>query len=158
MSTATNPNVAGRPAVRVSPRGAARRTAPRRGAALLEFAIIMPVLLIVVLGMIEIGRAVMVTEVLTHAARMGARTAAISSGSTSGALTAANKVLTDSGINGATVQVYVNGSSLKDASTAVSGDEIAVTISEPYANVTWLSNPKYLNGKNLNARVVMRKE
>ena len=143
-----------------------RRTAPgrraaqarRRGAALVEFAIVTPVLLVLVLGMIEVGRAVMVTEVLTYAARMGARTGSISSGSTAGAVAAANRVLTDSNLPGATVQILVNGSSVNDAATAKSGDEITVNVSIPYANVTWLSNPEYLNGKSLSGRVVMRKE
>jgi Flp pilus assembly protein TadG len=130
----------------------------RRGAALVEFAIVTPVLLVLVLGMIEVGRAVMVTEVLTYAARMGARTGAISSGSTANAKTAANAVLTDSGITGATVNVFVNGSNLTDASAAKSGDQIAVSVTIPYANVTWLSNPEYLDGKTLSGRVVMRKE
>lgn len=135
-----------------------RADGSRRGAALVEFAIVTPVLLVLVLGMIEIGRAVMVTEVLTYAARMGARTGAISSGSTAGATAAANAVLTDSGVTGATVQVFVNGSSVTDASNAKSGDQIAVSVTIPYANVTWLSNPDYLEGKTLNGRVVMRKE
>ena len=135
-----------------------RPAGDRRGAALVEFAIVTPVLLVLVLGMIEIGRAVMVTEVLTYAARMGARTGAISSGSTAGATTAANAVLTDSGINGATVTVFVNGSSVTDASAGKSGDQIAVSVTIPYANVTWLSNPDYLEGKTLSGRVVMRKE
>lgn len=141
-----------------SRRATARRRPARRGAALVEFAIVTPVLLVVVLGMIEVGRAVMVTEVLTYAARMGARTGAISSGSTSGATTAANRVLTDSNIAGATVQVFVNGSAVTDAAAAKSGDEITVSVTIPYANVTWLSNPEYLEGKTLSGRVVMRKE
>jgi Flp pilus assembly protein TadG len=154
MSPVTSANPA-----RGSERNAGPRRRPaRRGAALLEFAVVMPVLLIVVLGMIEIGRAVMVVDVLAYAARLGARTASISSGSTSGATSAAGKALTDSGINGATVTVAVNSSTVTDAAAAVSGDEIAVTVNVPYANVTWLSNPQYLNGKNLTARVVMRKE
>lgn len=135
-----------------------RRSARRSGAALVEFAIVTPVLLVLVLGMIEIGRAVMVTEVLTYAARMGARTGAISSGSTAGAKAAANTVLSDSGITSATVTVYVNGSSVTDAAAAKSGDKISVTVTIPYANVTWLSNPDYLQGKTLKGQVVMRKE
>lgn len=131
---------------------------PRRGAALVEFAVVSPVLLILVLGMLEIGRAVMVTEVLTYSARMGARTGAISSGSTANAKTAAEKVLTDSGVSGATVQVMVNGSTGVDASAAKSGDEIAVSVTVPYANVTWITTPDYLDGKTLSGRVVMRRE
>jgi Flp pilus assembly protein TadG len=48
-----------------------------RGAAMVEFAIIAPLLLLVVFGIIEFGRAYNAQNSLTHAAREGAREYAI---------------------------------------------------------------------------------
>ncbi|MBA3312767.1 MAG: pilus assembly protein [Planctomycetaceae bacterium] len=134
-----------------------KRVTRRRGAALVEFAVVAPVLIIFVMGMLEIGRAVMATEVLAHAARIGAREGSITTGTTSSVTSAVNDLLTAAGINGATVSVKVNGGST-EVGSAKAGDEIAVSVTVPYANVTWIGNPKYLAGKNLSGRCVMRRE
>ena len=48
-----------------------------RGQALVEFALVLPILLILVLGIIEFGRAWNLHQTITHAAREGARLAAV---------------------------------------------------------------------------------
>lgn len=53
------------------------RTRRRRGASVVEFALVAPVLLLVVFAMVEFGRAIMVQQALTNAAREGARTASL---------------------------------------------------------------------------------
>ena len=50
-----------------------RRT--RTGAAVIEFAVIGPLLVLLILGVIEFGRMVMVQQILTNASREGARRA-----------------------------------------------------------------------------------
>ena len=45
----------------------------RRGASTVEFAFVAPVFFVMVLGIFEIGRACMVTELLTEAARRACR-------------------------------------------------------------------------------------
>ena len=45
----------------------------RRGAAAVEFAVVAPVFFILIFGMIEFGRMVMVQQVITNASREGAR-------------------------------------------------------------------------------------
>ena len=57
---------------------AAGRTAPppsRWGVAATEFAIVAPVFLLLVIGILELGRALMVQQVLINASRVGARQA-----------------------------------------------------------------------------------
>jgi Flp pilus assembly protein TadG len=51
----------------------------QRSQALIEFALISPVLLLLLFGIVDIGRAVFFYDTLSHAAREGARTAAIAS-------------------------------------------------------------------------------
>jgi len=51
-----------------------------RSQALIEFALISPVLLLLVFGIIDIGRAVFYYDTLNHAAREGARAAVLASG------------------------------------------------------------------------------
>jgi Flp pilus assembly protein TadG len=55
-----------------------RLRAADEGQALIEFALVLPVLLIMIVGIIEFGRAWNLHQVLTDAAREGARKAAIS--------------------------------------------------------------------------------
>jgi TadE-like protein len=54
---------------------ASKRRAGQRSQALIEFALISPVLLLLLFGIIDIGRAVFYYDTLSHAAREGARTA-----------------------------------------------------------------------------------
>lgn len=56
-----------------------RRHETQRSQALIEFALISPVLLLLVFGIIDIGRAVFYYDTLTHAAREGARAAVAAS-------------------------------------------------------------------------------
>ena len=47
----------------------------RRGAATVEMALVLPVFFMVMLGIVEVGRAFMVSQLLTNAAREGSRVA-----------------------------------------------------------------------------------
>jgi len=55
----------------------------RRATAAVEFAIVAPVFLLMVFGMIEYGRMVMVQQIITNAPREGARTAVLAGATTS---------------------------------------------------------------------------
>ena len=48
-----------------------------RGNSVIEFALILPILLLIVFGITEFGRAIMVTNMLNSASREGARLAAV---------------------------------------------------------------------------------
>jgi len=94
-----------------------------RGAAAVEFALVLPVLLLLVLGMLEFSRAYNVQISLTNAAREGARVmaihddltmaknAAIAAAAPSAALTAAQVTVTPSSCSatpGATVKATIS--------------------------------------------------
>jgi Flp pilus assembly protein TadG len=57
--------------------GSGHRRSDERGTALIETAIIMPLLLFIAVGIFEFGRAYQTSQVLTNAAREGARVAVL---------------------------------------------------------------------------------
>jgi Flp pilus assembly protein TadG len=76
-----------------------------KGQSLVEFALVVPLLLILVFGIAEFGRAWMTRNILTGAAREAVRVLAVPApaGGISAATTRANQVLTSAGITTATV-------------------------------------------------------
>ena len=125
----------------------------RRAAAVVEFAIVAPVFFLLVLGMVEYGRMVMVQQVITNASREGARQAVLD-GATSAEVSAlVNSYLASGSISGATVTVAPD-----PPTGAEFGDPVTVTVSIPFSQVSWLPSPMYLGGKTLTASTVMRCE
>jgi Flp pilus assembly protein TadG len=112
----------------------------RKGAAVVEFALIMPLLCTVTLGMLEIGRGQMVGRILDNAAQNGAQVASLSTSSNSTVTTQINSVLTAGNLTpgNATITILVNGASA-DVSTASANDKITITVSIP-ASSTSLTN------------------
>jgi Flp pilus assembly protein TadG len=125
----------------------------RRATAAVEFAIVAPVFLLLVFGMIEYGRMVMVQQIITNASREGARTAVLDGATTSSVTSAVNNYLTSGAISGGTVTV-----SPDPPSSAEYGDPVTVTVSVPFSEVSWLPSPMYLGGKTLTSATVMRRE
>jgi len=79
-----------------------------RGQGLVEFALILPIFLLLLFGMVEFGRAWMTKNILTGAAREAVRRAAVQvdfASSDSAAQQRAQEVLNSAGIYGATVTV-----------------------------------------------------
>jgi Flp pilus assembly protein TadG len=132
-------------------------TRPRRAAAVVEFAVVAPLLFALVLGIIEFGRAMMVLELLNNAARAGCRAGVLSGSSNTDVNSAITTALTGSGVNSPSTTIDVNGSQA-DVSTAQTGDTISVTVSVGADAVTWLPVPQFLGGKTLTGIVAMRRE
>ena len=125
----------------------------RRAAAAVEFALVAPVFFLLVLGMIEYGRMVMVQQVITNASREGARQAVLDGATTAEVQTVVNNYLASGSITGATVTVTPN-----PPTNAEFGDPVTVSVSIPFSQVSWLPSPMYLGGKTLIATTVMRRE
>jgi Flp pilus assembly protein TadG len=125
----------------------------RLAAAAVEFAVVAPVFLLLVFGMIEYGRMVMVYQVLTNASREGARASVLDGATTSSVNTTVTNYLTDAFISGATVTVSPN-----PPSGAQYGDPVTVTVSIPFSQVSWLPSPMYLGSRTLASTTVMRRE
>ena len=131
--------------------------ARRPAAAVVEFAFVAPLLILLLLGMIEFGRAMMALELLNNAARNGCRLAVVN-GSTNDQVTqAVTSTLNNTSVSGATPTILVNGSQA-DVSSASTGDTITVTVSVPADTISWLPTSFFLSGKNLTGTAVMRRE
>lgn len=79
-----------------------------RGQGLVEFALVVPILLLLVLGLVELGRAWMTRNVMTGAAREAARIYVVpDGGGDNAAKTRAWEVLAGAGITGANASVGI---------------------------------------------------
>ena len=77
----------------------------QQGQSLVEFALLLPMLVVILFGTVEFGRLWMTMNVLTGAAREGARVAAVTAPNTAQVQTAVNNVLSGASITGATITV-----------------------------------------------------
>ena len=137
-------------------RARTRGAIPRRGVTAVEFAVVSPLVFLAFLGMIELGRGLMVVHLLTNASRMGCRSGVIEGTSTATITSAVTANLTGVGVTGETVTVQVNGS-VTEASAANATDEITVSTSIPVSSITWLPFARYLTG-NLSGQYTLRRE
>jgi Flp pilus assembly protein TadG len=143
------------PAAGVSSRSTLRERG-RAAAASVEFAVVAPAFFLFVLGMVEVGRGLMVQHLLLNAARQGCRAGILPSGSNTQISSAAAATLAPASITAQSVSVTVNGASA-DASTANSGDDVTVSVSVPVSSVTWVPVGSFLSG-NLTAQYTLRKQ
>ncbi len=130
-----------------------RTQSNRQGAAMIEFAIVAPLMILFTLGIIEMGRMTMVKQVLTNISREGARMATLTDATNASVQTQVQTLLTGSNINGATITF--NPSVI---SSAPSGSLVTVSISIAAENVSWLNTPLFMSGKSLSASTSMRRE
>ena len=125
----------------------------RRGVAAVEMAFALPLLIVLIFGMIEVGRALMVQQVLTNASREGARVA-VTGDATAETVSSAVQTYATPLIN-AQVTVTITP---EYPSLAASGTPITVEVSVAYENVGWLPTPGYLEDATISTSSVMRRE
>ena len=116
----------------------------------MEFAIVAPLLFLLIFGLLEFGRIIMVHQILTNASREGARRGVLEQATASEAQMFATDYLTNSTISGATVTVLP-----EDLSEVGFGDPVTVTVSIPYGQASWLPTPEPLASLNLSATSTM---
>lgn len=130
-----------------------RRRTDRRGAALVEFALVAPIFLAFVVGSVELGRALVVQEALTNASREGARVGTLDGATSSDVTNAADTYLSAVSISGATTTVTPS-----DPGTTAAGTQVTVSVSIPYASVSWVPSPWFLKNATLTATTVMQRQ
>ncbi len=139
----------------------------RRGAALVETAIVLPIFFMVVLGIIEFGRAFMVAQLLNNAAREGTRIA-IMAGSTNTEVETAVQNFVASSVGVATADVDVDitvtaatgnptPSPANDVSVARKRDLCEVVVTVPFTKVNYMP-AKFLVSASLTGQSAMRHE
>jgi Flp pilus assembly protein TadG len=131
----------------------------RLGGAVVEFAVIAPLLATIVLGTVEVTRAIQVKNVLTDTARSGCRIA-IENGATSDSVKDnINTILTSNGIDTklATTTILVNNKNV-DVSTATKYDIISVKIALPIAGVNWVTPLFFANTAVESETLVMMRQ
>jgi Flp pilus assembly protein TadG len=114
---------------------------PRRGVAAVELAVLLPMICILLLGLWEVGRMVEMQQLLTNAAREGARQAV--TGNTTMTNAAVQQVVTqylsEAGLPTQNCIVTVTDltNPALDVSQAQYLDRIQVTVSIPYQDCQW---------------------
>ncbi|MEQ1824958.1 MAG: TadE/TadG family type IV pilus assembly protein [Pirellula sp.] len=129
-----------------------KRSVIRTGAALVEFALVAPLMILFTLGLIDIGRMTMVKQLLVNASREGARRATLPNATSFGVESEVQQMLTNSGVTG-TVSL---SPALLTASAP--GSTVTVTVSANANSVSWLGTSMFMAGKMLTASTSMRRE
>jgi Flp pilus assembly protein TadG len=126
----------------------------RRGAAVVEMAVIAPVFFIIVIALVEFGRMLMVHQVVTNASREGARLAVLESATPQQVQDLVDSYMSNASVSGSTMTM--NPSSLDNLAL---GQPITVTVSIPYASVTWFPSSWFgLDSVQIESSTVMRAE
>jgi Flp pilus assembly protein TadG len=130
----------------------------RSGVTTVEFAFVAPIFFLMVLGIVEIGRACMVTELLNEAARRACRQGVLEGTSSDTIQTTATDFLTGVGINGESAAVYVNDVPAGNTNVAAmpAYTEVTVVVTVPISNVTW--TPVWFIPGSLTGQYTMRRE
>ena len=142
----------------------------RQGAATVEFAVVVPVLMILILGLIEYAQVINVSQTVSNASRRGARLAARS---TTGKVSEVKDFVTNYVASSlpktpadkiaAAVKVTVaNGAGValtdSDLNSASSGSSLTVEVTFTYDTVRWLRHFGALDNKTLKAITTVRRE
>ena len=125
----------------------------RKGAVAVEFAVILPLLILLVFGIIEFGRTMMVQQAIISASREGAREAALPDATITSVQTVVRDYLTSANIPVTTDQITVT----PDPASAVNNEQITVVLAVPYNDIRWIPS-RYFDGVNLRASTRMRSE
>jgi Flp pilus assembly protein TadG len=127
----------------------------RSGLAVVEFAIIAPILVFLVIGVLETARGLMVREVLSDAARRACRTGILPGTDNAAITNDVNSILADNNIKStdATITIQVNGNDA-DARTAVVRDRISVRVTIPVSRIAWIT-PLFLPGSSIESETVV---
>jgi Flp pilus assembly protein TadG len=133
------------------------RTSPRKAGAVVEFALIAPVMMLILLGSVEFGSAMMGKMTLDDAARRACRGAILPTGSNAQITADVNAVLQTHGIAATpTITVQVNGVTA-DANTAQQNDKVSVQVGLSFTNFAMIS-PFFLTNTTIQSKpmVMMR--
>lgn len=129
-----------------------RKSKNRKGAAAVEFALVAPVFFLLIFGIIEFGRAMMVQQILVNASREGARRAVLEDATSESVRQAVIDYLDKTSVKVPSQNVLIS----PDPGTANNNQEISVSLSVPFADVSLV--PPFIYDGDLKANTTMRSE
>jgi hypothetical protein len=141
----------------------------RRGAAAVEFALVAPLFFLLVFGMLEFGRMVMVQQILTNASREGARKAVLDGATLKDVTDTVTGYMNDANIAITLDKITFTKNNVPSTDptggNSTYGDSIGVQVSVPFSQVSWLPAsilldflPAGQTDITLTAKTVMRRE
>ncbi len=120
---------------------AQRQNTQRRATAAVELAVCLPLLLIIISGIWEVGRMVQVQNLLANAAREGGRQASAGQVNDTAVRQYVVNYLNMNGLSGVTLSMVtltnLTSSSRSNPATANQLDQFRVTVTVPYSVVRW---------------------
>lgn len=125
----------------------------RLGAAATEFAVVAPIMILLTMGMIEVGRMVMVKQMMVNASREGARLGALPGTTNAEVETRVRSELEGSSLTGVTITVTP-----ANLSSAAAGTQVKVSLSVSATQISWIPNPLFSLSKNITTSTTMRRE
>ena len=137
----------------------------RRGAALVEAAVVLPIFFLAIIGIVEFGRGMMVAQLVTNAAREGARRAVLDGSTNTGVETyITDRLAAPLNISSTDISITIEitpdprntttGHNLADAQPY---DQVTVAVSVPFDKVSFTAG-RYLAGKTLKSETTMQHE
>lgn len=139
---------------------------PRRGAAAVEFAIVLPLIFLILVGAIDVGQSIHVSQVVNEASREGARQASRYDESSEAAVAAAVRDYIRGsypGVGDGSIAVSMtqsDGTSVAsgDLTTVTSGTPLTVQVDLQYSAVRWTVGFPGLTGASIVKATSMRRE
>lgn len=123
----------------------------RRGTAVVEAAVVAPLMILSMFGMMEVGYAFMVKQNVTLAAREGARAAALPGGTMTDVTTAVDQAMQAANLTGYTMTTNL-------ASLGPTDVEVWVEVSIPLNRATFTGSMLGGGSYNITSRTTMRRE
>jgi Flp pilus assembly protein TadG len=130
----------------------------RRGAVIVETSIVISLFFLFALAMIEMARMGMANQLLTDAAREGARVAVIPrSNPTTDVTTTVQNLLNSGGIPPSAYTLTITPTTINSTTTPL-GTPITVSVSTAFSNISWLAKPLYLGSVTLSSSSTLSSE
>jgi Flp pilus assembly protein TadG len=134
-----------------------------------EFAMLCPLLCVLVVGMLEMGRAMKVSVVLNDAARKGCQTGIRKGKANADISTDVTNIMQDNGFDSTlfsppslgSISITVtapDGTSVADALNAPAGSMVAVQVAIPVTSTMWIMSYFVNPGASQSETVVMQKQ
>jgi Flp pilus assembly protein TadG len=153
-----------RPRIRVLPRPGRLSPLPgwdrrRVGIAAVEFAMVAPLLALIIVGMFELSRGMQVKDMLSDAARKGCRTGIQRDKGNADITTDVTDIMVDNHVPQSAITVTItvtdpDGNTLSDSLGAPEGSKVAVQVGVPVANVMWMTG-YFLTPSTVESEVVV---